>query len=130
MPAEATVKIPVGVERAGHTLYYSQKVKSGYTLVQSVKVDAEGDITVKQDHCSTYVITSVDVSKITIEKETTTEKVATEEETTADGGEKNDNDGIDVWVVVLIIAAVVAIIGSGVGVIIYRKKENKVKITS
>jgi hypothetical protein len=76
------------------------------------------------------VITSVDVSKITIEKETTTEKVATEEETTADGGEKIDNDGIDVWVVVLIIAAVVAIIGSGVGVIIYRKKENKVKITS
>lgn len=63
LPAEATVKIPVGVERAGQTLYYSQKVEAGYTLVQSVKVDNEGYITVKQDHCSTYVVTTTDVSK-------------------------------------------------------------------
>lgn len=63
LPAEATVKIPVGVERAGQTLYYSQKVEAGYTLVQSVKVDSEGYITVKQDHCSTYVVTTADVSK-------------------------------------------------------------------
>ncbi len=63
LPAEATVKIPVGVERAGQTLYYSQKVEAGYTLVQSVKVDAEGYITVKQDHCSTYVVTTADVSE-------------------------------------------------------------------
>lgn len=63
LPAEATVKIPVGVERAGQTLYYSQKVEAGYTLVQSVKVDAEGYITVKQDHCSTYVVTTTDVSE-------------------------------------------------------------------
>lgn len=63
LPAEATVKIPVGVDRAGQTLYYSQKVEAGYTLVQSVKVDNEGYITVKQDHCSTYVVTTSDVSK-------------------------------------------------------------------
>ena len=63
LPAEASVKIPVGVERAGQTLYYSQKVEAGYTLVQSVKVDSEGYITVKQDHCSTYVVTTADVSK-------------------------------------------------------------------
>ena len=48
---------------AGQTLYYSQKVEAGYTLVQSVKVDSEGYITVKQDHCSTYVVTTTDVSK-------------------------------------------------------------------
>ena len=48
---------------AGQTLYYSQKVEAGYTLVQSVKVDSEGYITVKQDHCSTYVVTTKDVSK-------------------------------------------------------------------
>ena len=63
LPAEATVKIPVGADRAGQTLYYSQKVEAGYTLVQSVKVDDEGYITVKQDHCSTYVVTTTDVSK-------------------------------------------------------------------
>ena len=63
LPAEATVKIPVGVDRAGQTLYYSQKVEAGYTLVQSAKVDDEGYITVKQDHCSTYVVTTTDVSK-------------------------------------------------------------------
>ncbi len=63
LPAEATVKIPVGADRAGQTLYYSQKVEAGYTLVQSVKVDNEGYITVKQDHCSTYVVTTTDVSK-------------------------------------------------------------------
>ena len=63
LPAEATVKIPVGTDRAGQTLYYSQKVEAGYTLVQSVKVDDEGYITVKQDHCSTYVVTTTDVSK-------------------------------------------------------------------
>ena len=63
LPAEATVKIPIGADRAGQTLYYSQKVEAGYTLVQSVKVDNEGYITVKQDHCSTYVVTTTDVSK-------------------------------------------------------------------
>ena len=63
LPAEATVKIPVGADRAGQTLYYSQKVEAGYTLIQSVKVDNEGYITVKQDHCSTYVVTTTDVSK-------------------------------------------------------------------
>ncbi len=63
LPAEATVKIPIDADRAGQTLYYSQKVEAGYTLVQSVKVDNEGYITVKQDHCSTYVVTTTDVSK-------------------------------------------------------------------
>lgn len=66
LPAEASVKIFVGTDRVGQTLYYSQKVEAGYALVQSVKVDNKGYITVKQDHCSTYVVTTSDVSKTSV----------------------------------------------------------------
>lgn len=61
LPAEASIKIPVGTEYAGKTLYYSlMNEDNTYAEVQTVVVDAEGYVTVKQDHCSTYVLTSTE----------------------------------------------------------------------
>ncbi|MBQ6815037.1 MAG: hypothetical protein IJP13_05820 [Lachnospiraceae bacterium] len=111
LPAEATVKIPVGVERAGQTLYYSQKVEAGYTLVQSVKVDSEGYITVKQDHCSTYVVTTTDVSK---ETSTSAPEGSTEAPNTPNTPNAGDSINITLWVVLLVVS--VAMLVTTVGV--------------
>ena len=68
LPAEASIRFYVGIEYAGKTLYYSQLLgNSSISLVQSVTVDAEGYITVTQDHCSSYIIT-----KENVEMQTTT----------------------------------------------------------
>lgn len=104
LPAEATVKIPVGVDRAGQTLYYSQKVEAGYTLVQSVKVDNEGYITVKQDHCSTYVVTTSDVSK-----DNSSDVPAGPSETPNAG----DSNNVIMYVVLCLVAA--ALLATAVG---------------
>jgi len=58
LPGKATIKIPLGAEYAGKTLYYSYVKESGLTETQQVTADAEGNITVTQDHCSDYVITT------------------------------------------------------------------------
>ena len=59
LPGQANIKIPVGKEYVGKTLYYSlMKDDSTFDEVQTVVVDADGFITVKQDHCSSYVITT------------------------------------------------------------------------
>lgn len=104
LPAEATVKIPVGVDRAGQTLYYSQKLEAGYTLVQSVKVDNEGYITVKQDHCSTYVVTTSDVSK------DNSSDVPAGPSETPDAGDSNN---VIMYVVLCLVAA--ALLATAVG---------------
>ncbi|MBE6015976.1 MAG: hypothetical protein E7241_11560 [Lachnospiraceae bacterium] len=58
LPGKATIKIPLGAEYAGKTLYYSYVKESGLTEVQEVTADAEGNIEVTQDHCSDYVVTT------------------------------------------------------------------------
>lgn len=58
LPAEAQIRIPVGVAYAGQTLYYSQLLDDGTIRnIMSAVVDAEGYLTIKQNHCSTYLIT-------------------------------------------------------------------------
>lgn len=101
LPAEAKIKIPVGAQYAGKTLYYTQYMPDkSYSLMQSAKVDADGYITVKQSHCSTYFITtnniaSVEEENTTKPEETTTkpEETTTEKETTAKGEETTQNTG-------------------------------------
>ncbi len=109
LPAEATIKIPVGIDRAGQTLYYSQKVAAGYTLVQSVKVDAEGYITVKQDHCSTYVVTTEDISD---DNSSNTQDAPKE---------TPDSNNILVYVIIAVVILVVA--GAGVAAFVMLKKK-------
>lgn len=58
LPATASIKIFVGTEYVGKTLYYSKIVESGFTYITSAVVDAEGYIVVTQDSCSDYVLTT------------------------------------------------------------------------
>ena len=131
LPAEATIKIPVGADRAGQTLYYLQKTDTGYTLIQTAKVDAEGYITVKQDHCSTYVITTVDVSeKATVDKndETTTDKnneTVPETETKKDTDTKKSDKDNNAVIYIVIAVIVVAVIAGVVVFVIYKKRKNE-----
>ena len=59
LPAEAFIRIPVGVQHAGKTLYYTLLKDDGtFGTAQDIVADTEGYITVKQNHCSSYVITA------------------------------------------------------------------------
>lgn len=59
LPAKADITINVGSGFAGKALYYYLcNGDKTYTLIQNVVVDTDGFVTVEQDHCSTYVLTS------------------------------------------------------------------------
>lgn len=59
LPAEAQIRIFVGTQYAGKTLYYSRLYDNGTILnIDAGVVDAEGYLTVKQSHCSSYLITT------------------------------------------------------------------------
>lgn len=59
LPADAYIRFFVGTQYAGQTLYYSLMNEAGtFAEVQAVTVDAEGYMTVKQSHCSSYVVTT------------------------------------------------------------------------
>lgn len=59
LPAEAQIRIFVGTQYAGKTLYYSRLFDNGTILnIDAGVVDSEGYLTVKQSHCSTYLITT------------------------------------------------------------------------
>lgn len=64
LPAKASITFNVGSELAGKTLYYYlYNTDKTYKIVQSVVVADDGSVTVKQDHCSTYVLTSAELNK-------------------------------------------------------------------
>lgn len=67
LPAEATIHIKVGTQYAGKTLYYyyfnPQPGKP--ELIQEAVVGQDGYITVKQSHCSEYVLSTTNLSKDT-----------------------------------------------------------------
>lgn len=57
LPAKAEIKIPVGTQYAGRTLYYSRLYDDGtIENIMSAAVDENGVITVEQDHCSVYLL--------------------------------------------------------------------------
>lgn len=61
LPATANIRFYVGTEYAGQTLYYSlMNADNTFAEVQAVVVDADGYMTVKQDHCSSYVVTKTE----------------------------------------------------------------------
>lgn len=61
LPATANIHFYVGTEYAGQTLYYSlMNADNTFAEVQAVVVDADGYMTVKQDHCSSYVVTKTE----------------------------------------------------------------------
>lgn len=61
LPATANIRFYVGTEYAGQTLYYSlMNADNTFAEVQTAVVDADGYMTVKQDHCSSYVVTKTE----------------------------------------------------------------------
>ena len=59
LPAEAKIRFYAGTQYAGKTLYYSlMNEDKTFAEVQAVVVDSEGYMTVKQNHCSSYVVTT------------------------------------------------------------------------
>ena len=60
LPAKASVEIFVGKEFAGKTLYYSLLKEDGtLTETQKAVVNADGCMIVTQEHCSDWVITTI-----------------------------------------------------------------------
>ncbi len=59
LPAEASIRFLAGTKYTGQTLYYSLlKEDNTFAEVQKVLVDNDGYVTVKQNHCSSYLLTS------------------------------------------------------------------------
>ena len=64
LPAKAEIKIPVGIQYAGRTLYYSRLYDDGtIENIMSAAVDENGVITVEQDHCSVYLLTTTKLTQ-------------------------------------------------------------------
>ncbi len=127
LPAEATIKIPVGTDRAGQTLYYLQKTDTGYTLIQSAKVDDEGYITVKQDHCSTYVVATEDVSNDnTVDNSTSidTDKDNSSTKPNEQNEPKETKDSSNWYIYAIIVVVIIAVAGVVV-FIVYKKKKTE-----
>lgn len=82
LPATANIRFYVGTEYAGQTLYYSlMNADNTFAEVQAVVVDADGYMTVKQDHCSSYVVTK------------TEPKLPSNNDTKTDDGNTSNNGG-------------------------------------
>lgn len=96
LPATASIKIFVGAEYDGSTLYYSKIVESGFTYITSAVVDAEGYIVVAQDSCSDYVLTTEK-----LDTEDTTQILPTNEETPTTP-KTGDTSSVVLWMMVAI----------------------------
>ena len=82
LPATANIRFYAGTEYAGQTLYYSlMNADKTFAEVQAVVVDADGYMTVKQDHCSSYVVTK------------TEPKLPSNDDTKTDDGNTSNNGG-------------------------------------
>lgn len=82
LPATANIRFYAGTEYAGQTLYYSlMNADNTFAEVQAVVVDADGYMTVKQDHCSSYVVTK------------TEPKLPDNKDTKTDDGNASNNGG-------------------------------------
>lgn len=82
LPATANIRFYAGTEYAGQTLYYSlMNADNTFAEVQAVVVDADGYMTVKQDHCSSYVVTK------------TEPKLPSNDDTKTDDGNVSNNGG-------------------------------------
>lgn len=117
LPGEANIKITVGVDRAGMTLYYSKLCADGtIAFICSGAVDENGFLTVRQDSCSDYVLTTERLESVT-EEEDVTEEDSQKPQT---DGEKPA--GPNAWGIVIVIIAIAA----GIAWVVYKKKFNKI----
>lgn len=109
LPANATITFNVGSEYADKTLYYYlYNENNTYKLIQSVVVDGNGNVSVKQDSCSTYVLTSTQI----VSDNTNT--------TSTDNAPKTEDNTPIVWFAVLAMV-------SGFGIVYVGRKKRKVR---
>ena len=94
LPATANIRFYAGTEYAGQTLYYSlMNADNTFAEVQAVVVDADGYMTVKQDHCSSYVVTKTE-PKLPSNDDTKTDDGNTSNNGgSSDNGNTSNNDG-------------------------------------
>lgn len=122
LPATANIRFYAGTEYAGQTLYYSlMNADNTFAEVQTAVVDADGYMTVKQDHCSSYVVTKTE-PKLPSNNDTktddgntsvSTDKNASSANTTATSPKTGDMTPIAIYVVMAVAA---------VGVIVFVKR--------
>jgi|GEM_PF-102276 len=72
LPGEAQIRIFVGKKYAGETLkyYYYNTEQGKFTYMMSAKVDSDGYVVIKQDHCSSYMFTLYDADNIPLTGDT------------------------------------------------------------
>lgn len=103
LPGEAEIRFYVGtMYEEGQVFYYSLMHESGYYAeTQAVIVDADGYVTVVQDHCSSYVVT-------------TEEPSATEDSSEDAAPETGDTTNAFLYTVIMLVMM-------GMGVVTYKK---------
>ena len=91
LPAEASIRFYAGTQYSGKTLYYYLlNEDKTFAEVQSIIVDELGYVTVKQDHCSSYLLTSEE-PKIQDNTNNTETSGTTEDKTSPVTGDNTSN---------------------------------------
>ena len=93
LPAEASIRFYAGTQYSGKTLYYYLlNEDKTFAEVQSIVVDELGYITVKQDHCSSYLLTSEEPK---VQDNSTEDNNTNDDETSASVEDKTSPDTSD-----------------------------------
>lgn len=125
LPAEASIRFYAGTQYSGKTLYYYLlNEDKTFAEVQSIVVDASGYVTVKQDHCSSYLLTSEE-PKIQDSTNNTDTSGTTEDKTSPVTGDNASNKetpatGDNSMMLLYLLAGV-----SSIGVIVVLGKRRK-----
>ena len=91
LPAEASIRFYAGTQYSGKTLYYYLlNEDKTFAEVQSIVVDDLGYVTVRQDHCSSYLLTSEE-PKIQDNTNNTETSGTTEDKTSPVTGDNTSN---------------------------------------
>lgn len=120
LPGEASIKITVGVDKAGMTLYYSKLCADGtIAFICSGIVDENGFLTVRQDSCSDYVLTTERVESVT------EDDGVSEEESQKSQTDDEKPEGNNAWRIVVIVIVIIAV-AVGIAWVVYKKKTDKI----
>lgn len=127
LPAEASIRFYAGTQYSGKTLYYYLlNEDKTFAEVQSIVVDDLGYVTVRQDHCSSYLLTSEE-PKIQDSTNNTETSGTTEDKTSPVTGDNTSNKetpatGDNSMMLLYLLAGM-----SAMGMIVVSKKVKTVK---
>lgn len=106
LPATASITFYAGTDKAGQTLYYYLcNADKSTTLIQSVVVDGNGYVTVKQDHCSDYILTTEELkAKATSEA---TSEVTSEISSQTKSPKTGDNSLVELYISMMCVSGII-----------------------